>query len=138
MPVHLRWNDAGFNVKIVILSTFYKVVRRLEQSLVSEKCSIPILLLLFNNEEWQPLVKKKKESKAFHMKFFIMDVAYSWTHWRRREERKHLGFEWKQWLPVISVSNSFMCWWFCTHLNQKSLLNVLGKVITREHFLYVL
>ena len=31
------------------------------------------------------LVKKKK-SKPFHMKFFIMDVVYSWTHeeeWRK-------------------------------------------------------
>lgn len=46
-----------------------------------------------------------------------------------RRETSPLGFEWKL-ITVLSVSNS--------KSESKSLLNIFGKVITREYFLYVL
>lgn len=39
---------------------------------------------------------------------------------------------------LLSLFHSFKWGWFLDIPKSKSLLNILGKVITREHFLYVL
>lgn len=73
------------------------------------------MLLPLNNKKRQPLVKKKRDKKCFTGNIlFSMDVAiYRPTEGGqemviRRRGTSPLGFDWRQWLPVISVSNRFM------------------------------